>query len=59
MKSAKSRERFEVDKALDARDAEMLRLELVWLARRYGVELVDFRVKPITKDLARTTGRRT
>lgn len=46
-KSAAPRERFEIHGALDARAAEALRLELVWLARRHGVELEDFVVEPV------------
>ena len=37
----------------------MLRLELVWIARRHGVELEDFRAKPVTRRLTRATDRRT
>src|SRR6266478_5703642 len=33
-KSTERRERYQVQGELDARDAEALRLELVWLARR-------------------------
>jgi len=59
MKPAKSRDRFQIDSALDARDAEMLRLELVWIARRHGVELEDFHAKPVIRRVARSTDRRT
>jgi len=59
MKPARSRDRFQIDSTLDARDAEMLRLELVWIARRHGVELEDFRAKPVTRRLTRSTDRRT
>jgi hypothetical protein len=40
--------RFEVRGDLDRRAAEALRLELVWLARRYGVEIEDVRIRPVT-----------
>jgi hypothetical protein len=59
-KSAAPRERFEIHGALDARDAEALRLELVWLARRHGVELEDFAVEPVaTRQPSVPRGRRT
>jgi hypothetical protein len=38
--------RFEVEGELDRRDAEALRLEIIWLAGRYGVEIEDFVVEP-------------
>jgi hypothetical protein len=40
--------RFEIRGDLDRRGAEALRLELGWLARRYGVEIEGFRVRPVT-----------
>lgn len=46
-KSTERRERYQIQGELDARDAEALRLELVWLARRHGVELEDFLVEPV------------
>jgi hypothetical protein len=47
-KPTEDRLRFEISGDLDRRDAEALRLELVWLARRYGVEIEDFEVRPVT-----------
>ncbi|HXL45080.1 MAG TPA: hypothetical protein VN977_00605 [Candidatus Binatia bacterium] len=47
-KSTEDRKRFEVRGELDRRGAEALRLELLWLARRYGVEVEDFIVEPVT-----------
>jgi hypothetical protein len=55
---ANSRERFTIDGALDARDAEALRLELVWLARRHGFELEDFVVEPVTRRPTASRARR-
>jgi hypothetical protein len=46
-KSTERRERYQIQGELDARDAEALRLELVWLARRHGFELEDFVVEPV------------
>lgn len=46
-KSTERHERFQIRGELDARDAEALRLELAWLARRHGVELVEFVVEPV------------
>ena len=48
-KSDESRERFEIRGELDGRDAEALRLELVWLARRHGFEVEDFVVEPVKR----------
>jgi hypothetical protein len=39
--------RFEIRGDLDRRAAEALRLELVWLARAYGVEIEEFLVEPV------------
>jgi hypothetical protein len=47
IKSTERRERFEIRGDLDARGAEALRLELVWLARRHGFEVEDFVVEPV------------
>jgi hypothetical protein len=47
-KSTGEQMRFEIHGDLDRRGAEALRLELVWLARRYGVEIEDFQVRPVT-----------
>lgn len=47
-KSVRDRERFVIRGDLDRRSAEALRLELVRLARRHGVEVEDFVVEPIT-----------
>jgi hypothetical protein len=47
-KSTEERMRFEIRGDLDRRGAEALRLELGWLARRYGVEIESFRVRPVT-----------
>ena len=52
-KSTQDRERFEIRGDLDRRSAEALRLELVWLARRYGVEVEDFVVEPVTATRSR------
>ena len=41
------RERFEIRGELDAREAEALRLELMWLARRHGFEVEDFVIEPV------------
>jgi hypothetical protein len=46
-KSTERRERYQIQGELDAREAEALRLELVWLARSHGFELEDFVVKPV------------
>jgi len=46
-KPTERRDRYQVDGDLDARDAEALRLELTWLARRHGFELEDFAVTPV------------
>jgi hypothetical protein len=46
-KSTERRERYQIQGELDARDAEALRLELVWLVRRHGFELEDFVVEPV------------
>jgi len=46
-KSTERRERFEIRGDLDARDAEALRLELLWLARRHGFEVEDFVVEAV------------
>jgi hypothetical protein len=46
-KSKEHRERFEIRGEFDGRDAEALRLELVWLARRHGLEVEDFVVEPV------------
>jgi hypothetical protein len=47
MKSTEKLERFEIRGEIDRRDAEALRLELAWLARRHGVEIQDFVVESI------------
>jgi hypothetical protein len=54
-KSTDDRMRYEIGGDLDRRAAEALRLELVWLARRYGVEIEDFRVQPVTATRRRST----
>lgn len=46
-KSTERRERYQIHGELDGRDAEALRVELVWLARRHGFELEDFIVEPV------------
>jgi hypothetical protein len=47
MKSTEKLERFEIRGEIDRRDAEALRLELTWLARRHGVEVQDFVVESV------------
>jgi hypothetical protein len=52
-KSTGERMRIEILGNLDRRGAEALRLELMWLARRYGAEIEDFRVRPVTATRSR------
>jgi hypothetical protein len=52
-KSTGERMQIEILGNLDRRGAEALRLELMWLARRYGAEIEDFRVRPVTATRSR------
>jgi hypothetical protein len=53
-KRTEERVRFEIRGDLDRREAEALRLELVWLARRYGVEIEDFLVESVSATQSRS-----
>jgi hypothetical protein len=47
--------RVEIRRDLDRREAEALRLELVWLARRYGIEIENYLVEPVSAARARSS----